>query len=156
MRKQLIKEAKKIIEYNCVALNITAPLFQISPPTEFATPTTQAATCSDGSIIIYNENYIAYHLEKPLQLWLCLSHECRHIWQARNTQWENTFNDYKNSSLIDLQAYNIQKPEIDAWAWASYFMNKQLKIKLLYDTIFSYEICKLINNRIEEIEKDSK
>lgn len=151
MKKQIIELANTIIKRNCELLNIAPPAFYILKPEKFPTPTTQAASASDGSEIIYNESYIQYHENNKLQLWICISHECRHIWQARNHEWNNEFMSYKSSDIIDQKKYNAQLPEIDAWAWAAYFMNKQFGINLEFNKIFDSKTCKMIDIQLDNI-----
>lgn len=59
---------------------------------------------------------------------LVISHELRHLWQILTPgQSGSRLKSYKTSDKTEsIEQYNEQELEVDAWAWASYMMQREL------------------------------
>lgn len=67
------------------------------------------------------DNLLNYRTGKmPLDIMFAITHELRHKWQAEN--YPDIFQDYVNSTEINVEQYNLQNAEIDANAYAMVIM----------------------------------
>jgi hypothetical protein len=137
--------AKKIINYNCDLLDVDTPKLNIVSPNFFATPTMQAAMRKDGKEIIINSDFRDKWIERNdlIALFLCLSHECRHIWQTECT----AFKSYKPRAELSLKDYNNQFEEIDAWAWASLIIEINFNVRPTLEKTLGEELYNKIRER---------
>ena len=142
-----LKIALKTITFSCSALSVPEPSVQIAEPSTFASPTTKCDVSSDGTELRINRIFADSTVVPPL-IWLAMSHECRHIWQAFNTV---LFNNYKQSSELSVRAYNEQAAEIDAWAWAVLVVSRRFGIRPTLEKNFGADIWQLIETRAGQI-----
>lgn len=110
--KKLDIYADEAADFNALALGIEAPPVIWAPAESFATPTTIAATRSDGRSIALNFSV----LRDPPTVWLTVSHEMRHVWQIKNGLFDPSA--YRVSSDVSAKDYNAQELELDAQAWS--------------------------------------
>lgn len=82
------------------------------------------------------------------ELFLTIAHELRHLWQIENDVYP--MSNYQNSSVLSVNAYNMQPMEIDAHAFSSLIMQEFFGIKPKFENL-SVEVRKSIDSRISEI-----
>lgn len=78
-----------------------------------------------------------------------IAHELRHVWQLRTNE-EFYYGNYQDSSVLNIEEYNLQIAEIDANAFATMIMIDLLHLQPKFDN-FSDEIVEKIWDRIKEI-----
>lgn len=137
----------KIISWNCTALSVPLPTIRIVEPSELATNTVTCAVSNDGRELLINKQFA--ESKDIFFAWLALSHECRHIWQAKNMP--ELFNDYKTSAYTNLQEYNAQPAEVDAWAWAVAVLGEKFGVRPTLEKNFGAELWAQIQSRARQI-----
>lgn len=142
-----LKIAKDIIWQNCAALAVPPPSVQIVDPSEFVSPTVESAVSKDGGRLIINRAFAERSIELP-RLWLVLSHECRHVWQALRA---DLFDNYRQSSELSVHDYNAQPAEVDAWAWAVLVVSNRFGVRPTLENNFGAELWAQIEARAEQI-----
>lgn len=151
----MIDYIRKVADYNARQLKIVTPKIKVvSKSSEvFATPTTQAAISSDGKNLYINKMAIDgwEKDEQPFNVWLVISHECRHAWQEHDKNFRKHFDNYKNSASLSVQDYNLQPAEIDAWAWAILLVGKNFGVRPTLEQQLGLEVWSAILKRIDEI-----
>lgn len=105
---------KKYIKEVCEILNIKEPAISYDA-SHFPTPTTWAV-CNSDTIFLKkvtepNPDYL-----------FAIAHELRHIWQIQ-TDPDYFLANYKDSTKLSKESYNLQPAEVDANAFASIIMN---------------------------------
>nr|DAO56506.1 MAG TPA: putative protease-like protein [Caudoviricetes sp.] len=148
MMNDFIKEAHKIIHANCQALSVPVPNVRIAEPSDFAAPTIQSAVSKDGKELLINRTF-AESKTSELFLWMALSHECRHVWQATNGR--EMFEHYKQSNGLSVFEYNAQPAEVDAWGWAVAVMSKIFGVRPTLEENFGTDLWNRIDKRAREI-----
>lgn len=78
-----------------------------------------------------------------------ISHECRHIWQAK--KGVDMFTSYKTSADVQLQDYNKQVAEVDAWAWAVIVLTDKFQVRPTLEKNFGAELWSQIQDRARQI-----
>ncbi len=144
-----MKTVNAAVQWNCRVLSVPVPLVRVAEPSEFATPTTKCAVSSDGSELLINRSF-AQGGNEPF-IWLALSHECRHIWQAFHA---DLFNGYRDSAQLSVQEYNRQEAEIDAWAWAVVVLSKRFGVRPTLEKNFGAEAWAFIEDRARRIAEE--
>ncbi len=139
------------ILWNCRTLSVPVPSVRIVEPSELATPTTHCAVSSDGGELLINRNFAQGGDTNETFIWLALSHECRHIWQAFHA---NLFNGYRDSSALSVQEYNRQAAEIDAWAWGVIVLTKRFHVRPTLEKNFGAEAWAFIEDRARQISEE--
>lgn len=142
---------QRVIDYNVKRLKIKRPQIVYRPPEIFATETTQAACSTDGEAIAINEKYKEQWESDILDCWFFLSHEIRHCWQMQKQR--KKFGTYKTSAVLNMEEYNAQELEVDAWAWTLVVMRDVFKARPQIENIFSKELIEKINQRMKEIKE---
>ena len=133
----------KIIEF----INIIADDLGIdSPPVSvdasgFKTKT-GLAYCDGSTIFLRSAELVP-------ELFLALAHELRHLWQIKNNK-AFYFSNYKDNSILDIEAYNLQPAEVDANAYAAAVMVDFFSIKPLFQGL-PESVVDAIYSRIDEI-----
>lgn len=145
--RDFLQLADKIIKCNCSVLVVPIPTVRIAEPSEFATPTVKSVVSTDGRGLLINRQFAESEADE-LFVWLALSHECRHIWQAHNSQ---KFDSYQTSATLPLVEYNAQPEEIDAWAWAVIVTGQLFGIRPTLEKNFGAEVWAQIEQRIQQI-----
>lgn len=131
-----------LIEDVCEELNIAVPIvsFDVSV---FLTDTTMAmADVKTNTIHIRERKIDADYI-------FAIIHELRHLWQWK-TDKRTYFDNYKNSSELSLEEYNLQSAEVDANAYAGKFMIENFKVKPLWNGM-SNRVVAEIEKRMTEI-----
>ncbi len=139
--------AKDVVRQNCRALSVPVPSVKVVEPSAFPSPTMESAVSKDGKRLIISRAFAERPIELP-RVWLVLSHECRHIWQAFRA---DLFADYRQSSELSVVAYNAQPAEIDAWAWAVLVVSNRFGVRPTLEKTFGSELWALIETRAEQI-----
>lgn len=123
---------------------------EFRPSSEFATKTNMAKTNIKTGVIHINKVILNKSL---LDLCHILAHEMRHIWQYQNGKLtlEYMNNRYKTSDKIDVKAYNMQEPELDANAFANVTMRVLFGSAPLWNG-FDDELKSLIRKRSAEMQ----
>ncbi len=130
----------------CHFLNIEPP--KVSYDTShFPTLTTWAQASSDGTEIYLQEPQFVG--ENELDYLFALTHELRHIWQIRNDR-DKWLGDYKQRCECDLETYNLQPAEIDANAFAAYYIEGIFGAKSLFNGL-SESVIEKMEDRKREI-----
>ena len=144
---------KLVVKYNADNLNIPAPKIKLVPPSAFSTATTQAAMSSDGKQININKNTWQEweSAEQPFDIWLVISHECRHAWQTRDKEFSKHFKNYMSSASLSLEEYNMQPAEIDAWAWALLIIEQMFGVRPDLNVNLGEQVFAEIMKRKDEI-----
>lgn len=99
-----------------VCKNLKIPVPTIVYGSNFPTTTTMAQYDLD------NNQLVIPHIENPSPEYLfAIAHELRHAWQKQDDpEW--FFTNYKSSTELDNESYNLQFAEIDANAYAAIVM----------------------------------
>ena len=146
----------KILETNALMLNVPIPGLKISPAKFFKTPTTRAALIGNEDLsdveLHVNRDYLRMFETDEPQAWLAISHEMRHFWQIVNG---SALCDYETSDQTDIETYNAQDLELDAWAWASYVLQNVFGLYPTFDFLGDGYTEKVLD-RTKEIEKTKK
>ena len=146
---------RKIISYNCEKLKIKPIKMKVcSAMSEvFSTPTTQSSYRPSTRELYINKNYLAKWQEEetPYNMWLTISHECRHAWQAESKDYKKFFDNYERSENLSVAEYNAQIAEIDAWAWAIYVVQDMFGVAPTLEQIVGKDTAEQIQKRINEI-----
>ena len=116
------------------------------------TQTTLMACASTGEEFLINKSYISKIENDEKALFMSAAHECRHLWQIRNLK-DNFIENYKQSKG-DVEDYNAQFLEIDAWAWTKIVMAELFGQRPNLEKILSQQIIEQIEKRINEIIKE--
>lgn len=155
MANSIDKKIEEIIKWNVERLGIEYPIIEWCSADKFRTLTTRIACSDDGKSIRLNERYKSVWNSNEYDLWLDFSHEIRHCWQmqAGDENFRHKLNLYKSSDELEIEDYNGQEMEIDAWAWAVFVMEKKLKVRPLLEELFGVWIALDIDKRKKEIEK---
>ena len=96
--------------------------------------------------------YLSDRMEKEHDYYFAVAHELRHLWQY-STNEKYWLGGYKTAEEIGITAYNRQRLEIDANAFASVIMTVLFGMKPTFENL-SPQINKQIEKRIVEIEDD--
>ncbi len=107
-------------------LNIEVPhTIEEMDRTKMVSPTTIAQySKKENTITIWSKADIK-------DIYFSIAHELRHIWQLKYHENEY-FDNYKTASELELEAYNLQAPELDANAFALIIMEEMFEISPLF------------------------
>lgn len=98
------------------------------------------------------DNLLNYRTGKmPLDIMFAIAHELRHKWQAENCP--DIFQDYANSTEINVEQYNLQNAEIDANAYAMVMIESGFGVTPQFKGL-SEKVKKKILLRANEIMKE--
>lgn len=98
------------------------------------------------------DNLLNYRTGKmPLDIMFAIAHELRHKWQAENCP--DIFQDYVNSTEINVEQYNLQNAEIDANAYAMVIMESGFGVTPQFKGL-NEKVKKKILLRANEIMKE--
>lgn len=98
------------------------------------------------------DNLLNYRTGKmPLDIMFAIAHELRHKWQAENCP--DIFQDYVNSTEINVEQYNLQNAEIDANAYAMVIMESGFGVTPQFKGL-SEKVKKKILLKANEIMKE--
>lgn len=147
MATDFMKTATAAVRWNCRTLSVPVPSVRLAEPAEFATPTTKCAVSSDGKELLINRSFAEANADETF-IWLALSHECRHIWQALNAE---LFRGYLDSAALSVQEYNTQPAEIDAWAWGVVVLANRFHTRPTLEKNFGADVWQLIKARARQI-----
>ena len=86
--------------------------------------------------------------ENKADLLFAIAHELRHKYQIDNHKFD--FENYKTSTEVTTEEYNLQKEEIDANAYAGVVMMDLFGIKPLFDGLPT-KVIQEIEKKIDEI-----
>ncbi len=145
---EFLKTVDTILRFNCSFLSVPLPSIRIAEPSEFATVTTKCAVSSTGDELLINKQFAESNAD-TIFLWLTLSHECRHIWQAKNSA--DMLKSYKTSADVQLQDYNEQAAEVDAWAWAVIVLTDKFHVRPTLEKNFGADVWAQIQERARQI-----
>lgn len=121
MNKHFLLKAQFCADENTQVLKIPKRKVKVYPASAFFTKTTIAALSEDSKTIGINANYVDFLFRDAAALMVVVAHECRHAWQALGGQLTE---GYQPSNRIEVDSYNAQIEEIDAWAWAFSFVER--------------------------------
>lgn len=144
---KFFKTAKAAVRWNCRILNVPEPIIRAVDPAELQTKTTRCALSLDGSRIAISQDFINSN-PGTAEVWLALSHECRHIWQIHHTEYMSS---YKPSSALSVSEYNQQAAEIDAWAWAVVVLSDRFGVRPTLEENLGVDVWLRIVERANEI-----
>lgn len=144
---KFLQIAKDIVRQNCRALLVPIPSIRVVEPSAFPSPTMESAASRDGKRLAVNRVFAERPIELP-RVWLVLSHECRHIWQA---VYADVFNGYRQSSELSVHDYNAQPAEVDAWAWAVLVVSNRFGVRPTLENTFGVELWSAIEARAAQI-----
>lgn len=154
-RTDQLKKFSIIVDANAQMLPLMfPPRVVIEPPEKFKTETTKAALDTTGEKIGINSKYLAEITEdekNPYRAWIILSHECRHAYQIHNGE---DFSDYF-TPRGNVDEYNSQLAEIDAWAWSFYVCGALFGIRPTIPSISPTTLEKILA-RTDEIVAERK
>lgn len=145
---EFLKTVDTILRFNCSLLSVPLPSVRIAEPSEFATVTTKCAVSSTSDELLINKQFAESNAD-TIFLWLSLSHECRHIWQAKNSA--DMLKSYKTSADVQLQDYNEQVAEVDAWAWAVIVLTDKFHVRPTLEKNFGAKLWAQIQERARQI-----
>lgn len=129
----------------CDILNISVP------SVSFDTSNFQTDTMMAQVELSENVLYLKKHDKPNPDLFFCIAHELRHIWQLQNDE-ELYFSEYKTVDLCSsVEEYNLQIAEIDAHAFASIILIEFFHLKPLFEGL-SDTVKSKIYERMEYIE----
>lgn len=143
------KRIDEIIRLNCELLGIDCPDHVLVPPAELPTATTVAAVGNSNRTIALNSEL--YPSMNERDVWLYLSHECRHLWQLRNVC--SMLQGYRASSDLPLSDYASQIPEMDANAWATAVCRSVLGMEPIFNS-YPPTVQAVIRSMAEELEDE--
>lgn len=138
---QIIEEYIKAI---CMELEISIPKVSYDV-SKFPTDTMMAMVTRDVMYIKKPKNGTKVNAD----LLFSIAHELRHIWQI-DTDEQYFMQNYKGSSELDVESYNMQLAEIDANAYACLVMMDEFGVKPQFNGL-SERVRKAIYDRVEWI-----
>ena len=154
-RTEQLNKFAMIVDANSQMLPLMfPPRVVIEPPEKFKTQTAKAALDTTGEKIGINSKYlseIADDKKNPYTAWIILSHECRHAYQVHNG--ENFANYFVQNGDVD--EYNSQLEEVDAWAWSFYVCGALFGIRPTLPSISPTTLEKILA-RTDEIVAERK
>ena len=123
----------KWINLNCKLLKIPTPRLVFADASTFPTNTTRACITGDLADIKSVEMRLSksyFNNDTPFFLAaVTIAHELRHFWQMLNIERP----PYFKSNNVTIKEYNEQDLELDAWAWASYIMQREYGVYPTFD-----------------------
>lgn len=139
---------QQIIEAVCQNLRIQPPSVILRSRKQMPTETTLAMISSDGaSILLRRDKQTGYDAA------FAIAHELRHRWQQVYAN-ETYYSDYRTiTDCADLDEYNLQPAEIDANAYAFYFMDHYFGVQPTGLKLSEKVIHKILQRK-REIEKE--
>lgn len=133
----------EFIEMICNDLEITKPI--IKEVLFLHTPTQLAEYIPADNLLNYRTG------KMPLDIMFAIAHELRHKWQAENCS--DIFQNYANSTEINVEQYNLQNAEIDANAYAMVIMESGFGVTPQFNGL-SERVKQKILLRASEIMKE--
>lgn len=153
--KHIIKTGDLMNE-TMVLIKGVSDLLGIKVPTvsydesKFLTKTQLAGVDLDKNII-----YIKAQYDVKFDGYFAICHELRHIWQYKNVLWQKELNSRRRNDQTDIEYYNNQISELDANAFATFFMMNQFRVKPLFKNL-DPKTKEKIFKRAKEIETEYK
>ena len=144
-----MNETRVLIKGLSDLLGIKAPTVSYDE-SKFLPKTQLAGVDLDKNIL-----YIKAKYDVKFDGYFAICHELRHIWQYKNVLWQKELNTRRRNDQTDIEYYNNQISELDANAFATFFMMYQFRVKPLFKNLDPKTKEKILK-RAKEIETEYK
>lgn len=143
----MLENINKIVKEVSIMLNIKEPIIKYD--TSSFESNTQFASANVKDYIIYLND----KMPNELDIYFAVAHEMRHLWQYQNESWRDTITKHRSNSKLSTQEYNSQAEEVDANAFATYFMINNFNVRPLFNG-FNSKMKRKTLNRYFQIKKE--